>query len=156
MSANTPAQWSQNNTSVSGGVIYFNPTKLDWGCNLTANNLNFKYGGVKNGKVHVKFDWTATGCVSGSSINIAACTWNTKNPTKTSTRDSYGPLCTTINPPVSTAVSGHVDEITAVVDTFGGGTLPPRDDYYFGVRFYAYTGRGSAVTISNLVIEVTP
>lgn len=153
MSANAISSWSKKTTvSVSNDTITFTPTTLDWGCAITANNLNFTYGQIKNGKVYIKFDYTISNAGDNTeSLIVTSATWSTKNPDSESTRESWGDLIRIYADETGNA-SGTIDSVINVSDTFQSGTIPPNDNRYYGIRIYAHTGNGSTIAISNLSV----
>lgn len=145
LSGNAYISWARQNGSISGDVITFSPTSLGWNYTLTANNLLYKWGNVKDKVIRFSCDYTLTGLVSGGYASISAYTSQIQNPTGTTGRQAYGELKN-----IASNGSGRVEYMS--IFTPRSGT--PTDNYYFGLRIYAHTGANSRLTLSNIVYEV--
>lgn len=145
LSGNDYTSWTRQNGSLSNGVITFTPSELSWNFTVTANNLLYKWGDVKNKVIRFSCDYTLTGLVSGGSVPISAGTFLTSSPSSFTTRQAYGSIKN-----ISSNGSGRV-EYKSIFTTSSG---TPTDDYYFGLRIYAHTGANSKLELSNIVFEV--
>lgn len=145
ISGNAFTSWYKTSgVTSSNGSIVMKPTALNWNFILSANNLKFKWGSIKNGKLRIVFDITITNKSSTSGyVSFSYQTCNSANPN--SQRYKYGEVV------VRNEGTTHVSKIIYPI-RLGSGS-GESDDYYFGASIYAYTGNGSTVTISNLSYE---
>lgn len=149
--------WSRSSrVTVSGDSVVFTPNAFSWSFTLTANGLRYKWGQVKNKKLRVKLDFAISN-ISGENARLSTSVslFNTANPAYGTTR--YGYFDLSWDTSTGTVVSPfgengmHHFEYEGPFMTMSGTV---NDSYYVGMRFYAYTGSGSTVSLTNVVVEI--
>lgn len=152
LSSNPPSSWSKTaRVTVSGNNITFNPNALDWNTQVCTNGLLYRYNQLKDGYWHIGFDYVASGVASNGYFMAGVALFQNANATVSATRQAYdkGGAKT----PKGVSGSGRVD-LYGKFDTTNWSATP-NASYYVGVKFYAYTGANSQVTISNIVLEIS-
>ena len=147
--------WSRaSRVTVSGDSILFSPNSLDWNFTLQMNGLKYKWGQVKDKKFRIIMDFTISG-INGTSARFSptVALFNTTNPSTSTTRYGYFDLSwgtgTVVSPFGENGT--HHFEYEGPFKTMSGTV---NDNYYVGIKFYAYTGSGSTVLLSNVVAEI--
>ena len=149
LSGNSYLSWVRGQlVEVSGNRIHFYPNSLGWGQTLTANNLRYTWGQIKNGVLHFSCDYILTGLASNGDLAFSFGTYNTSNPDASSTRVAYFT-------PIDIKENGEKTiDIMIPLSSIAYSSGTPSDSNYFGLRIYAHTGGGSNVYIENVVFEI--
>lgn len=153
ISSNAFTSWARSSfVGVSGNMVYFVPSAAGWSVQLVANDLLYKWGDIKNGIFHIKYDFSASGFATGNAFITNLCMFNITNPNQGSARLTHWDFD---NASIFQNGTGSIDAYCNLSDPNISWSDTPNDSWYFGLKFYAYSDNGSRFELSNLVAEVS-